>query len=113
MDSIHQTKKTSILAGFFIDKTKNLWYDTSVMTRLNGVQLGINLVIMHDQEGFPLEMSLEMAAEQGIRPAWIGICLEASQRKWSKNLINRYIKQYDQLFTMTDAERATIPYLKN
>jgi hypothetical protein len=58
------------------------------------VGLGAWIVAMHDEMGFPAELSFEMSREKEMRPAFLGCLLEASAR----NLPPRFIKEISGYF---------------
>ena len=72
------------------------------------VFLASSLVKLHDQEGFPIEMSLEMAKEKNIRPALLGIVAECASRKMSKNKTKEFVNAWERFFTPSNAESKCI-----
>jgi hypothetical protein len=74
---------------------------------------GRTLVQLHDEQGLPLDISMEMSLECGeIRPAWLGICVEAAKRGWSIERVLSFAAQYDYLFHFSDAERQAVECMK-
>lgn len=74
-------------------------------------QVGQYLVALHDSEGFPLELSLEIVKERMdlgeediVRPALAGIVIEAAERRWPPKRIMALFGQYEKLFGLTDLE---------
>lgn len=51
------------------------------------VAFGQNVVKLHDQHGLTFDVSLEMAADQGLRPALLGILMECARRKMSHRFV--------------------------
>lgn len=76
--------------------------------RRRGYWFGCELVRLHDEAGFPLDLSLQMAAEQNLPVAFLGLVAEAAGRKWGKATLRPYVEQWAKLFRPSEAEAAAL-----
>ncbi len=69
------------------------------------------IVRLHDQEGFPAELSLRMAVERGFRMPLLALCLEVSRRRLGKRAMREIACEWARHFTPTPAETRAIAAL--
>lgn len=74
-------------------------------------EIGRQVVIHHDQEGLPYDMSLEVAQERRYRVGLLGILIEASRRKLSTKLLKEIVRKWLKLFAPTEAEKKAVQHL--
>lgn len=57
------------------------------------------LVAMQDEAGMPLDLSLEMAQEQGLRVPLLGLLHAAAERSWGAAAVRQMCAQWRRLNT--------------
>lgn len=78
---------------------------TETVERLDAVAFTRELVAIHDRDGLPLYLSLEMAKEEGYPCSLLGLLAGAADVKWSKTTLQPFVDLYTKLFPLTDAEQ--------
>lgn len=66
------------------------------------------LVTLHDQEGFPFELSLKMFKDRDEHVSLFGIILEIAHRKMSSKLLREMIKEWAMIFQPSCPEEQQI-----
>jgi len=72
------------------------------------VNFAMELVRLHDELGFPMEMSLVMASEKNMSVPLLGILLESSRRKIGKAVVREFTSQWRRLFVPTKSEKLAL-----
>lgn len=73
--------------------------------------LSRRLVEIHDAEGFPLDVQLQMAAERGVRVLLLGLLVEMAHRGWGKARVREVVRQWSRLWTPTPAEQQSVDFI--
>jgi hypothetical protein len=83
------------------------------MTKTSPETLGAFIVAMHDQEGFPMELGFQMAAENGQRPMLFDCLHEAAARDLSHGFVKEMSGYFKSNFKPTEVEDKAIHSIMN
>ena len=76
------------------------------------VAIGRLVIICHDQEGLPCELSLQHAKDNDTPVALLGMVLEASERHWPKGRLCEAAEAWAKLFAPLPAELRALEVLR-
>lgn len=61
-------------------------------------EFSLTLVRLHTQEGFPLDISLDMAAERGLRPCLLGLVVGMATAGFGVATFDTYVAHWKKLY---------------